>query len=71
MKKFKVYATMTTRLVAEVTANSQYEAIQKAEAIDGADFKEQEPWGGGWEITNAVEITPPPRHLTKGGKKCK
>ena len=53
MPKFKVYATMTTRLSTIIEAVNETDALEKAEAIDGGDFVEDDPTGGGWDITHA------------------
>ena len=63
MKKFKVYVTMTTQLSTIVEAENETDALEKAEAIDGGYFVEDDPTGGGWDITHAVP------YKAKRGKK--
>jgi len=54
MKKFKVYATMFTYLVAEVEAESVDEAWKIGRDMDGGSFTELDE--GDWEISDVMEV---------------
>lgn len=55
-KIFRVFATYEAAVYADVEAESSQEAYEKAQLMDGADFKEYEL--GLWQIEpDPVEIT--------------
>lgn len=56
LKKYKVTATSTTQYEVEVMARDKDEAIEKAENIDGGEWKEESVWCADWDITGAEEI---------------
>ena len=56
MKKYKVFATMTTELFVEVEAESEDEAIEYAEKNEIGNFRETDKWDGDFEITHAEEV---------------
>lgn len=56
-KNFRVKAAMTTYLYIDVKANSEQEAKEFAEKVDGGNFISEGGGGdGSWEITEAFEI---------------
>lgn len=55
MKKYIVYAKMTSYCYVEVEANSPYDAELVAEEKDGADFTPSDmPYDGDWEIVRGM-----------------
>ena len=54
-KKFKVIATMYTKLICEIEAENMDEAWEIAENTDGGDFTALPD--GDWEIYDVMEIT--------------
>ena len=55
MKKYVVIAQSVTQYELEVMAADEYEALDKAANMDGADWSEDSP-GGDWEIIRAEEV---------------
>lgn len=55
MKKFKVTATMYTKLVCEIEANSLDEAWEIAKETDGGSFTALPD--GDWEILDVKEMS--------------
>ena len=55
MKKYIVIAQSVTQYELEVMAADEYEALDKAANIDGADWSEDSP-SGDWEILRAEEV---------------
>ena len=55
MKKFIVIAQSVTQYELEVMAADEYEALDKAANMDGADWSEDSP-SGDWEIIRAEEV---------------
>ena len=56
MKKYIVIAQSITQYELEVSAKDEYEALDKAANIDGAEWSEDSP-SGDWEILRAEEVT--------------
>lgn len=57
MAKYRVWAEMITDCYVEVEAESEEEAMNIAEDIDGGDFITDDSYGSGdWRITHADEI---------------
>ena len=54
MKTYRVNVTMTTELFADIEAESQEEAEEIADNMDGASFQEY-PLSGGWHISSVFE----------------
>ena len=54
MKKYKVWARMTTYLYAYVDAENYEDAQQQAHSLDGATFKEND---NDWDIYSVEEET--------------
>ena len=61
MKKYRVYVTMSTFLYKDIMANDETDALEKAEALDGGDFAEEDQMAGGWDITHATLASRLPR----------
>ena len=58
MPKFRVKAKMVSYPYAIVEAETEEEALEKANQMDGGDFTPDESVGGGyWEIVEAEEVT--------------
>jgi len=55
MKKYIVIAQSVTQYELEVMAADEYEALDKAANMDGADWSEDSP-SGDWEIIRAEEV---------------
>lgn len=55
MKLYRIKAVMRTYLIAEIEAEDEQSAWQKAEEIDGGDFEEI-PHAGGWDIYDVEEL---------------
>ena len=58
MKKFKVYATSVIQYEIEIMAKDKYDALDRAELIDGGDWAEDERYCSDWEVTRAEEVKP-------------
>ena len=56
MKKWKVYAISTIQYEIEVIADNEEEAMDKAENIDGSEWKEEEAMCSDWEVIRAEEV---------------
>jgi hypothetical protein len=56
MKKYIVIAQSITQYELEVSAKDEYEALDKAANMDGAEWSEDSP-SGDWEILRAEEVT--------------
>jgi hypothetical protein len=56
MKKFKVYATSVIQYEIEIMAEDKYDALDRAEQIDGAEWAEDETSCSDWEVTRAEEV---------------
>jgi hypothetical protein len=56
MKKWKVIAQSITTYEIEVTAENKYEAMDKADEIDGGQWVEI-PGDGDWNPISAEEVT--------------
>ena len=54
MKRYKVVAVMTTRLVAYVEADNIEDACDIADGLDGGVFEEI-PYSGDWFIDDVME----------------
>jgi hypothetical protein len=57
MKKWKVIAQSITTYEIEVVAENKYEAMDKADEIDGGQWVEI-PGDGDWNPISAEEVTP-------------
>lgn len=55
MKKYIVIAQSVTQYELEVSAKDEYEALDKAANMDGAEWSEDSP-SGDWEILRAEEV---------------
>ena len=55
MKKYVVIAQSVTQYELEVMAKDEYDALDKAANMDGADWSEDSP-SGDWEILRAEEV---------------
>lgn len=55
MKKYRAYATMTTKLYLDFEAENETEAWEIAEGRDGGAYVEI-PTAGGWEIDKVEEV---------------
>jgi hypothetical protein len=56
MKKFKVYATSVIQYEIEIMAKDKYDALDRAEQIDGGEWAEDENYCSDWEVTRAEEV---------------
>ncbi len=54
MKKFRVYATYSVLLYADIEAKDEHEAFNKGVELDGADFIEVTL--GDWNIDGVEEL---------------
>ena len=66
MKRYRVFAKVTSFPFIEVKTNNKEEAIEIAKYIDGGDFDPNET-ADTWEINNAIEI----KEKKKRGRKKK
>ena len=57
MKKWKVYAKSESYYEVEVMAESEEDAMDKADQIDGSEWVE-DSFNPAWEVTRAEEVTP-------------
>jgi hypothetical protein len=58
MKKYQVFASYKVILVAEVEAEDEHEAYDKAKEFDGSEFEQvAEDSLGGWSIDEVLEVS--------------
>ena len=56
MATYRVKAKYITYLYADIKANSEEEAWDKAEEMDGGEFTEEDTYDDSWEIYDCEEI---------------
>lgn len=56
MKQYKVLASATIYYEATVEANSEDEAMEMAEMMDGSEFVENDYLSSGWNIESVTQI---------------